>query len=155
MRKKGQIDLPVATLIEIIIVAVFVTLMFIRAAKEIDSHKFEKRYLAKDMSIFIDTLYASPNPLFIKYPQNTQDYSFVFKESKTIVLWQKESELLGESYYFSEDPNLEFGYKSILYNPEGSAIVEEGKEIQGIPILFQKTDKKIVPIQGILLQEKK
>ena len=134
--KKAQIDLPVATLIELIILAVLFSLFFTLVYKETVSTKFDKMFLARDSAMFIDTLYASPNKIIVKYPQKTRGYNFKFQEGKVVVYEPDETIKLSEEFPFSEDKALKFDYKTI---PD-----DEDKKEDAI-IVFYKTEDELIP----------
>ncbi len=155
MNKKSQADLTVGTIVEFILLAVVIIVMLMRISQEASSHRFDKKFLSKDIGMFIDALYTSPNKIVVKYPQNSYDYSFVFGESKVTVFWQTEGEKLGESYYFTENPNIEFGYKTISNNPSAEKVIEgTGEQQIGLPIIFVKSKKHIEPFFGLIIGEK-
>ena len=95
---------------------VITVLVFFLLANGIDnfteSLAFEKGFLARDIAILTDTIYASPGNVVVDYPQNTFWFSFKF-DANQIQVFEKESDFIKHSYYFMEDLNLDFGHKII------------------------------------------
>jgi hypothetical protein len=149
MKKRGQGDLFLGTIIEYILLAVLVALMLMKIEQETSSHRFDKMFLSKDIGLFVDALYASPNDLVVKYPQKTYDYSFIFEDSKISVYWKKEGAILAESYPFTEDTHLKFRYKTIENKPESIQTESDS----GVPIIFIKTKKEVTPFPGVLVEK--
>ena len=150
--KRGSEVLPMSTLIEFILLAIVVSLMILVIAKQSSSTRFEKTFLAKDIAMFVDSIYASPNNLVVKYPQKTHDFSFRFEKSKVIVFNKEESFTLEESFPFTEDTKIEFEYKVIPPEQENEGKVEVVGE-SNIPIIFRKSPTKITPFSGIFVED--
>ena len=134
MDKKASEVMPLATVIEFILILIVVAMMATIISRETSSTKFEKRFLAQDIAMFIDTLYASPNDLVVRYPQDF-DYNIVFDMGKVTVYEESVSD--GEYFSFTEDPNIEFQYKTVSDNT----------------LIFIKTSTKITPLSGEFVEE--
>ena len=148
MNKKGSEILTVGTLTEVVLLTIVVALLYLVVAREISGTKFEKMYLAKDMAMFIDTLYASPNDIMVRYPQPTQDFAFKFEEGKVTVYIESEGTFLGRDHSFIEDPNIEFKYTTIKPSDAQDLGIEGNA-----PIIFSKTDTEIRPFLGIFTDD--
>ena len=80
---------------------------------------FQKKFLAKDMALLIDTLYAAPGNIYIDYPQNTLWFSARFSENK-VEVFENQRKLInpiGEGS-FLEDRNVRFVYKEFIPKTE-------------------------------------
>ncbi len=95
---------------------VITVLVFFLLAKGIDnfteSLTFEKGFLARDIAMLTDAIYASPGNVVVDYPQNTFWFSFKF-DTNQIQVFEKESDMIKQGYYFMEDLNLDFDHKLI------------------------------------------
>jgi hypothetical protein len=152
--KKASEVMSMATLIEVILILIIVALMAMVIAREMANDRFEKRYLAQDMAMFIDALYASPTNLVVRYPQKTQDYSIKFEDSRVIVYRESEGIGMGESFFFTEDAKTKFEYKTIKpYIGDSQIIV--GGDVENLPIIFTKSRTQIRPFSGIFVQDVK
>jgi hypothetical protein len=152
--KKASVKDLMRTIIGMIILLIVIALLFLKAYKEGQDTKYDKLFLAKDIAMFVDSIYASPNELVIKYPQNTYDYSYKFEESKITVFKKSESEILGQSYIFSEEKNIKFEYKTINTSTEESEdelIInsEEGN----VPLIFVKNSNEIIPTSKMHIED--
>lgn len=151
--KKAQ-NLASSTLIGFILLAIVVSLMLVKIQQESSPDKYDKKFLAQDTAMFIDTLYSSPNNIVVKYPQKTYDYSFNFKESKVIVSNEKYPAAV-ELFGFTEDYNTKFIEKELDHNVV--VVSAEGKESGGsLPrsIIYLKTKKEVEPFEGLLIENK-
>jgi hypothetical protein len=148
--KKGDDFLITATTVEFILILIIVGLIILIIAREQQSDKFEKRFLARDMGMFIDSLYASPNPVLVKYPQETKGYSYKMESGKVTVYKESQTIALGESYPFSEQT-------SILFVPKDITLTDKKEEdsVDEILIIFKKSKTQIEPIPGIILGSEK
>ena len=84
---------------------------------------FEKNFLARDIALLIDALYASPGNVNLEYPQDTFWFTFEFNKNQVQVYDVTEiptPTLIDRAVYpYIEDSNLEFSYKIIT--PENKA----------------------------------
>jgi hypothetical protein len=144
--KKGDDFLITATTVEFILIIIIVGLIILIIAREQQNDKFEKLFLAKDVGMFVDSLYASPNSVLVKYPQEAKGYSYKMESGKITVYKESQTLAYGESYPFSEQT-------SILFMPKDITLTDQSGEdsVDEIPIIFRKTKTKIVPIPGIII----
>jgi N-acetyl-anhydromuramyl-L-alanine amidase AmpD len=133
-----------ATLIEMVILLILSGLIILMINKADASDKFEKKYLAQDISMFIDAIYSSPNELIVRYPEDTIGYAFKFDETKTKVF--KESEINSETFMFSSQRDIGL-VKKVLYP---NIDIVDDKETKSIPLMFVLTKKSLTPTSGLL-----
>ena len=139
--KKGDVELSTGTLIEMIILLIICGLIVLVIAEKSSSYKFEKMFLSKDTAMFIDTLYASPNKIEVVYPPSIsiiKDFIFIFEKNLVRVYHQKEIKELAESYYFTEEKDIDFKYGTI----KPLEVVDDQITT---PIIFVKTKSKLIP----------
>jgi len=144
--KKGDIELSTGTLVEIILLLIVCGLIMMIIARESSSYKFEKLFLSKDTAMFIDTLYASPNKIVVNYPQSIKAYNFIFEKNQVRTYHEKEIKDLAESYYFTEEKDIDFKYGTF----EPSKILDDEFTT---PIIFIKTRSKLTPQVALLTKD--
>ena len=146
--KKGDVELSTGTLIEMIILLIVCGLIVLVIAKESSSYQFEKLFLSKDTAMFVDTLYASPNKIEVMYPPSVsiKDFTFIFEKNQVRVYQKEEIEDLAESYYFTEEKDIDFRYGTI----KPLEVVDD--EIT-TPIIFIKTKSKLTPQVALLTKD--
>jgi len=143
MNKRGQSKSTVTVLMEAILLSVVIILMLSVIRKEILSTKYDKMFLARDHAMLIDTIHASPNKILLNYPQDITGFSFKYEDSTVIVYREDEGEVASESYPFTEDPNLPFEQKTLVY----------GEEDTQKSILYLNDKNSITPIHGIFVED--
>jgi hypothetical protein len=143
MNKRGSESLSVGTVVEFILLLIVVGLIAIYIVRLSSNDVFEKKFLAKDVALYVEGLYASPNKIIAKYPQDTHGYSYEFRDSSVFVYV---SGPIKESYPFTGQEGITFEYKTIV---TPNAETEDGKSI---PLIFEKNRLKIKPYGGILLE---
>ncbi|MFH0875484.1 MAG: hypothetical protein V1859_06085 [archaeon] len=138
------------TLLDLILIIVVVFSFFGEIWLISKSTWFEKRYLAKDISILTDAIYASPNDLEILYPENTFTFTVLFEKNKVTILDRKDKETLSQTgilNYFTEDENIKFIYKEL--NPGKATnllkIMDTQNKKNLVPIVFTKKSDEIEP----------
>jgi hypothetical protein len=87
----------------------------------VESTKFEKNFLARDVSLLLETLYAAPGVVSINYAQEKFWFSFNFDKNKVEVYDANELMPYKGTYTFMRDNNLEL--KNKLVEPA----VKQGK----------------------------
>ena len=110
--KKATIfEKPIWFLIDLV-VSIAVFFMLLAYVDQIgESLTFERDFLAKDIALLIDSIYASPSSLTLKYPQNTFWFDYKFEDNGVTV---SEKGLGKKSQSeFIRDNNLEFTEKTI------------------------------------------
>jgi hypothetical protein len=92
---------------DILILLVILSLIISYIGKVGENTTFQKRFIAKDMSLLIDTLYASPGNIYVEYPHTTLWFGISFKKN-TLEVFEKptESQKTKEIAHFLEDTNL-------------------------------------------------
>jgi len=88
-----------------------------------ESTTFEKNFLARDVSLLLDSLYTAPSNVKIDYPQDTFWFDFKFEENQVQVYDATQIQdppLIQRVFFpFMEDRNLILEYKTVL--PEKKA----------------------------------
>ena len=103
---------------------------------------FERRFMAKDIGLLTNTLYASPNNILYVYPETDFPFNIEFEQNKVIITDTFEGDLTAAEYYFVEDENIDFVYKKIMPNIFKDAT---GDEKALITLGLQKSSAKIKP----------
>ena len=84
-KKAGIFEKPIWFVIDLV-VALVVFLIAVRYVDfQLDQTTFEKRYLANDIALLVDALYASPHPVVYAYPQQTFWFTYGFQKNGIIV----------------------------------------------------------------------
>ena len=156
--KKAQTDDMMWWLIDIIFLAVIILSASVFIDKLGSETSFQKKFLANDMALLIDTLYAVPGNVYVDYPQNTMWFNVGIKNGVVEVYDKEDKDLQGESAYFVEETERPVGEKSFSpiegYTDKRSFIqrylpIFSQKKItpptrdQTLNITFVKTDKGI------------
>lgn len=127
---------------ELLIVFIVGLALFEFVSSESTGSAFEKNYFARDNSLLINTIYASPGDLLYNYPEKMEKYVIDFKQNKVEIYEEKEFVDAGTiGYPYSEDKNYEFAYKKVGPNVKISYI----KTKEGITVV---TFKEFLPGQG-------
>lgn len=111
--KKATIfEKPIWLLIDLVVsIAVFIILMnYVNNVGE--SLTFERKFLSKDIALLIESLYASPGSVSLKYPQNTFWFSYKFEDNAVSVIERGLLEKKAKEWFIS-DKNLGFEEKTI------------------------------------------
>ncbi len=77
---------------------------------------FVKTKIARDIALEVNTLYAVPGEVYLKYPQNLSIYRVEFDDDKDLVWVYEEGDILKPSYpysgkrieYYSKDFKVDF-----------------------------------------------
>ena len=78
---------------------------------------FEKNYIARDLSLLVDTIYTAPGDVEYTYVENTNRFIVDFSESKIKVL-NNEKENTPETFYlFGENKKIPVSYTKISFLP--------------------------------------
>ncbi|MBN2421880.1 hypothetical protein JXB41_01520 [Candidatus Woesearchaeota archaeon] len=154
-KKAEGTRLSLWTLIDLFVLLVIVIAFFFEIYTISKNTWFEKRFLAKDIAMMVDTVYASPADVVVVYPQNTLWFSFKFEKNKITVfdrLQEKKVSFSGITQYFTEDNKLEFVYKDlnpiVELNKNGEITIrdEELNKNMFVPMVFKKSENKIEPV---------
>jgi hypothetical protein len=121
LKKRGKkatiFEKPIWFLIDLLI-AVIVFLMLLSYVDQLgESLTFERDFLAKDIALLVDTLYASPGSLTLKYPQNTFWFGYQLKDNEVQVI---EKGLISKKSYgqFTKDTKLDLQSKELFPEKE-------------------------------------
>ncbi|MBI2576924.1 hypothetical protein HYV84_06930 [Candidatus Woesearchaeota archaeon] len=112
-KKAGIFEKPIWFVIDLA-VALVVFLIAVRYVDfQLDQTTFEKRYLANDIALLVDALYASPHPIVYSYPQQTFWFTYGFQKKGIIV---SENTLLASKAgaTFTPDANAPFPEKDLV-----------------------------------------
>lgn len=109
------------TVFEIILVAVIVFALLSFVNDVAKQTIFEKNYLARDLALLINTIYASPGEITYSYKENTNDFTFNFHDNKVEVYKDEESEQK-IFYLFAQNKKIPFGGKTLRPKQKGTEI---------------------------------
>lgn len=99
---------------ELLVVFIVGLALFEFVSSESAGSAFEKNYLARDNSLLISTIYASPGDINYNYPEKAEKYVFDFKQSRVEVYEDKEFVDAGViGYPFSQDKNYLFSSEKL------------------------------------------
>lgn len=146
LNKKAQIDMTLWWLIEIFLMIILVFFVFNPAIdNQASDLKFYKRFSAKNLALYVDTVYASPYPLKVYYSENTPSFTYIFEEDRIYVL--EEGERLTKSTYYSFIPDINKEFRGKTIEPEENIRIEDmqGNILSNIPIAFIATDERVYP----------
>jgi len=81
--KRGQQEAPdlILTIAELLMVLMAVTIIFGFIKYWSNDLTFEKRYIAKDSALLINSIYASPSKVYVPYYYDTHNFQIKFGES--------------------------------------------------------------------------
>ncbi|MBU0756454.1 MAG: hypothetical protein KKF44_00175 [Nanoarchaeota archaeon] len=123
-----------------LVISIFAIVLMIQIVKDqYNDLSFEKEYLAKDIALLVDTIYASPNDMIVAYPQNKLSFSFRFEEGRVCVF----DEFGEKCAYFSEDAETEFIYGELTPN------VKIDDKLY-TPLVFEKKENRIEPVSRLI-----
>lgn len=100
---------------------------------------FEKNYLARDLAILTNTVYAAPGEVIYNYNENAKEFefSFDFKPNNIEIkenYGEEQKELAAPIVYpFAEDKTVPLSYK-IIDNDKGSVKIQFIKSKDGIDV---------------------
>ncbi|MBT3720139.1 hypothetical protein HN789_04590 [archaeon] len=151
MDKKGEIELPLIWLIDLILIVILIFFVFDPALdRQAENVQFYKRFSAKNLALYIDAVYTAPYPLKVYYNENTPTFTYVFEEDTVYVLEETEKLRNSVSYKFIPDQNKNFRDRTIEPNNKIEiSDLESGKIISNIPIAFISTNNRIYPISVV------
>jgi len=106
--KKATIfEKPIWFLIDLI-VSIVVFIMLLTYVDQVgESLTFERDFISKDIALLIDSVYASPSSLSLKYPQNTFWFSYKFEDNQVSVIERGLLEKKARNEFIT-DKNLRF-----------------------------------------------
>lgn len=128
--------------IDIILFASLILMMIFVVNDIIKNTKFERKYMAKDIALAVNNLYASPNDLVFFYVETEFPFAVRFEKNKVMVIDPTTGEVTAEEHLFIEDTNIGFEYGLI------SPITTKrfGTQIKYVlPLGFKKTSTSIIP----------
>jgi len=104
--KKGQEaeHEVIQTVIEAIMLAVFVYILFTFVSDIRGNTIFEKNYFARDLAMMVNTVYASPQDLVYVYPDNTSRFYITIKDNKVRIHESAlEAEEIDKIYWYADE----------------------------------------------------
>ncbi|MBN2368475.1 phosphodiester glycosidase family protein [Candidatus Woesearchaeota archaeon] len=143
MSKKAQTNETQWWLINFILLAVILVIMIAVITDLNASTSLERKHLAKDIALLVNSIYGSPNGLLYYYPENRFDFSIGFEEAKVKVFGKSDNDLVAKTYFFVEDSNVQMEYKTIESLPLGDYSGDE--VIAYIPLGFRRFPTAIEP----------
>lgn len=91
-KKAGMNDLLLKSLTNLILLAIILAALLGYVRDVVTDKSFEKNFLARDISLTLDALYAAPNDAYVDYTTKEGVFTFDFKQNKVIVSSAKEQE---------------------------------------------------------------
>lgn len=136
--KKGIIHEMFFNIFEIVLAFIVILALFNFVNDIVKQTIFEKNYLARDLAVLTNTIYAAPGELIYNYNENVKEFEFSFGfKPNNIEIYEnikKQKELAAiVTYPFAEDKTIPFGYK-IIYNDKGSVKIQFIKSKEGIDV---------------------
>ncbi len=133
--KKGISDEVFFNIFELILagIVIFSLYNFINDVSE--KTIFEKNYIARDMALLVNTLYAAPGDVSYIYNEDTDKFKFVygFMPNKVEVYEKEEALQQNHPFYpFAENKKMMFDYGTIEYKEDSR--IRFSKDTDGITI---------------------
>ncbi len=111
--KKATIfEKPIWLLMDLLVAILVFFLLMYYVNNVGESLTFEREFLSKDIALLIESLYASPGDVSLKYPQNTFWFSYKFEDNAVSVVERGLLEKKAIEWFIS-DKNLGFEEKTI------------------------------------------
>jgi len=93
MKKKAQVDIPLGTIVEIIIVLAVIALPLIIVGIIIKTSHAQEEILAGDMEMMINAMIAVPGDVSLEFPlddsRNISDYSILITNNEVAIFSKK------------------------------------------------------------------
>lgn len=155
LHKKAQIDLTLMWLIDILLILILIFFVFDPALDgQASNLKFYKRFSAKNLALFVETVYTAPYPLKVYYSENTPTFTYVFEGDTVYVLEENEKLRNSVKYKFIQDLNKEFRDRTIEPSNKIKITDMKGENIiTNIPIAFISTNERIYPTSVVKTSE--
>lgn len=133
LRNKRGVESSIWWLMDLFFLVVITFFLLKYVGKVGDTTTFQKRFLAEDMSLLIDTLYAVPGNVYINYPQTTLWFGIQFSKN-TVEVFEEENEARGFRGRgdFIEDKRTKFQYGT--YKPKDKFVKKENFFEKYLPI---------------------
>ena len=118
----------------------FIPLMLWMGTTVPDKAIYERSFLARDLSMALDALQASPNNALIVY-DNTQHFSFLVTDNKVEVFDERKQlnpqPILRETYLYNHNLNLELKQADVV-RPQGVPVTDK-KEPKSVSLRMAKS----------------
>ncbi|MBI4453244.1 hypothetical protein HY636_01230 [Candidatus Woesearchaeota archaeon] len=79
---------------------------------------FEKNFMARDLALLINTIYAAPGEVKYNYNENMEGFIFDFSDSKVEIKRKQDDESANVFYPFAKTKNIPFSDKRLNYEKE-------------------------------------
>ncbi|MCM2325237.1 MAG: hypothetical protein NDI94_02150 [Candidatus Woesearchaeota archaeon] len=137
MNKRGDLEISLNLLIDIILLAV-VILIFAQAVVSVSTNTdFLKRFSAKNVALMTDTAYTSPYPLEVMYKEKTYGFTYDFNEESVDVIEGAER----TKYEIIRDTKKDLSMRTI------APVEIDGEKI--VPILLVTDTNSLVPVSAL------
>ena len=83
---------------------------------------FEKNYMARDIAVLLNTLYAAPGEVTYNYNEKVEYFSFDFSNNEVKVYGKDDKESTNIFYPFAQNKNVPFQDKKLTYEKESVKI---------------------------------
>lgn len=121
--------------IDLFMLLMIIYLVFSHINRIGEQKTFQQRFLANDLALMVDTLYASPGNIYINYPQNTLWFGISFTKNKVEIFENKKDPAnLKESANFIEDNHIVFEHK--LFAPTEKQKSKETFVQKYLPVFY-------------------
>jgi hypothetical protein len=150
LKKRGQSHDVLWWVLNLFFLAIILLTLLYIINSILNNNMFERKYLAKDVALVMNNMYASPNTVLFVYTENQFDFDVRFQKNKVMAMKPKEGEVTGITYPFIEEDAMAVNYKKIK-----SSVVQIGDEKQNflLALGFKKTPSRINPMAIINTEE--
>ena len=101
MNKKGDVSELFIRAAYLLLAFILLLMIWTHASSESRGDKFVQNYLARDLALLTETLYASPGNLDLKYELSETNYKISFREG--IVEVYHPEEKIRAGFWYAED----------------------------------------------------
>ena len=120
--RKG-IHLEFFTVFELVLAAIVIISLIMFVEDVVRQTIFEKNFLARDIAILVNTLYASPGAVAYDYGEEIDEFVLWFEDNRISVYGKKEKrEDVSTFYLFADRKNMPFPPKTINERAEKTKI---------------------------------
>jgi len=116
--KRGMTHESFFNIFDILMVATVIVAILLFINDVVQQTIFEKNYMARDMSILINTLYAAPGEVVYNYNENVQGFIFDIADNNVNVYRKQDKDTLNVFYPFAKNNNIPIQDKTLSYEKE-------------------------------------
>ncbi len=91
-KKAGMNDLLLKSLTNLVLLAIILAALLAYVRDVVTDKTFEKNFLARDVALTLDALYAAPNDAYVDYSTEEGIFTFDFQQNKVTVSNAKQQE---------------------------------------------------------------